>query len=392
VSTGIEARHARACASRKANGGRRCNCTPSYQAQVYDRRTKKVVKRTFATRTEAKRWRSDAQAALRRGELSADRGPMLKDALAAWIASLEAGHERNRSGDPYKPSAIRGYRHTLERRVIPVLGDRRVREVKPEHVHRWIEGLVRADLAPATIDSALTPLRAFYKRACARGDATVNPTQSVLKPAVRSAPKRVVSVKESKAMIAALSPSDRPLWAVAFYAGLRRSELIGLRWEDVDLAGGAIRVRRGWDMVEGAVAPKSLKGRRKIPMAAVLRDHLDEHRVQSGGEGRVFASQAWVEKANDRARKVWKEAELPTLTMHTARHTFASMMIAAGVNAKALSTYMGHANIAVTFDLYGHLMPGAESEAAELFDTYLAREAGGSTVAPPVAHPTKAAV
>lgn len=392
MSVGIEARHARACASRTANGGRRCNCDPRYQAQVYDRRAKKVVKRTFATRTEAKRWRSDAQAALRRGELSADRGPLLKDALAEWIASLEAGHERNRSGDPYKPSAVRGYRHTLERRVIPVLGDRRVREIKPEHVQRWIEGLVRADLAPATIDSALTPLRAFYKRACARGEATVNPTQNVLKPAVRSAAKQVVSVKESKAMIAALSASDRPLWAVAFYAGLRRSELIGLRWEDVDLAGGTIHVRRGWDMVVGEVPPKSLKGKRKIPMAAVLRDHLDEHRVQSGGEGRVFASQAWVEKANDRARKVWREAELPTLTMHTARHTFASMMIAAGVNAKALSTYLGHANIAVTFDKYGHLMPGAESEAAELFDTYLAREAGGSTVAPPVAHPTKAAV
>ncbi len=219
MSVGIEARHARACASRTANGGRRCNCDPRYQAQVYDRRAKKVVKRTFATRTEAKRWRSDAQAALRRGELSADRGPLLKDALAEWIASLEAGHERNRSGDPYKPSAVRGYRHTLERRVIPVLGDQRVREIKPEHVQRWIEELVRADLAPATIDSALTPLRAFYKRACARGEATVNPTQNVLKPAVRSAAKQVVSVKESKAMIAALSASDRPLWAVAFYAG-----------------------------------------------------------------------------------------------------------------------------------------------------------------------------
>jgi len=122
VSVGIEARHARACASRPANGGRRCNCTPSYQAQVYDRRVQKVVKKTFTTRTEAKRWRSDAQAALRRGELSADRGPLLKDALTEWIASLEAGHERNRSGDPYKPSAIRGYRHTLESRVKSRLG------------------------------------------------------------------------------------------------------------------------------------------------------------------------------------------------------------------------------------------------------------------------------
>ena len=61
------------------------------------------------------------------------------------------------------------------------------------------------------------------------------------------------------------------------------------------------------------------------------------------------------------------------ITLHECRHTFASLMIAAGVNAKALSTYMGHANIAITLDRYGHLMPGSEDEAAALLDGYLAR-------------------
>ena len=70
------------------------------------------------------------------------------------------------------------------------------------------------------------------------------------------------------------------------------------------------------------------------------------------------------------------------ITLHAARHTYASLMIAAGVNAKALCTFMGHANIATTLDLYGHLFPGSEAEAASLLDTYLAR---GGTVAPTVA-------
>ncbi len=61
------------------------------------------------------------------------------------------------------------------------------------------------------------------------------------------------------------------------------------------------------------------------------------------------------------------------ITLHECRHTFASLMIAAGVNAKALSTYMGHANIAITFDRYGHLMPGNEEQAAGLLDAYLER-------------------
>ena len=62
-----------------------------------------------------------------------------------------------------------------------------------------------------------------------------------------------------------------------------------------------------------------------------------------------------------------------SITLHEARHTFASLMIAAGVNAKALSTYMGHANISITLDRYGHLMPGNEAEAAHLLDAYLSR-------------------
>ncbi|MBA2579299.1 MAG: tyrosine-type recombinase/integrase, partial [Thermoleophilaceae bacterium] len=66
-------------------------------------------------------------------------------------------------------------------------------------------------------------------------------------------------------------------------------------------------------------------------------------------------------------------AGLGSITLHECRHTFASLMIAAGVNAKALSTYMGHANIAITLDRYGHLMPGNEEEAAGLLDAYLER-------------------
>ena len=77
-----------------------------------------------------------------------------------------------------------------------------------------------------------------------------------------------------------------------------------------------------------------------------------------------------------RSRKAWTAARLTPLTLHEARHTFASLMIAAGVNAKALTTYMGHASVRVTFDRYGHLMPGNESEAAGLLDDYLEKATG----------------
>jgi len=138
-----------------------------------------------------------------------------------------------------------------------------------------------------------------------------------------------------------------------------------------------IHVRRGWDVVAGEIATKSGKDRR-VPIAAVLRDYLDEHLLAlAWDEGLVFGATASrpfpLTSTNTRAVKAWKKAKLEPITLHECRHTFASLMIAAGVNAKALSTYMGHAAISITIDRYGHLMPGNEAEAAGMLDAYMSR-------------------
>ena len=145
----------------------------------------------------------------------------------------------------------------------------------------------------------------------------------------------------------------------------------------MDLAAGLIRVERGWDPSAGEIELKSRAGRRKVPIAAVLRDYLAEHLARTGREGSelIFGNTAEQpftgNRVQARADDAWSDAGLERLTPHAGRHTFASLMIAAGVNAKALSTFMGHSKIAVTLDLYGHLMPGSEGEAAELLDAYL---------------------
>jgi integrase len=382
-STGITERHARSCA--KASGGR-CNCTPSYQANVWDAKAGKRLRKTLPNKTAARQWRQDAMAALRAGELTADRGVMFTDAVDAWLDGLRAGHITNRSGDPYKPAAIRDYERNLRLRAIPVLGHLRLAEVTTQDVQRMVDALIVKDLAPATIDAAVTPLKAMYRRAVGRGEVKTNPTLGIEKPAVRSKPKRIVAPGHAEAMIAALPADERALWATAFYTGLRRGELIGLRAEDIDLATGVVHVRRGWDMVDGEVAPKSRQGRRDVPIPAVLRDHLDAYPLDAD-HAHAFGSPRWIGRTNDRARARWQERGLPTITLHEARHTYASFAIAADLNAKTLSTYMGHATIAITLDLYGHLMPGNEAEAASMLDAYFAR-----TVAQTVAHPAKVAV
>jgi integrase len=144
------------------------------------------------------------------------------------------------------------------------------------------------------------------------------------------------------------------------------------------LADGVIRVERSWDVhARVYVEPKSRSGRRRVPIAGALRDVLVEHKMTAAGDlvvGRDDGGWPFNDTTvAQRARKAWRDAALEVITLHEARHTFASLMIAAGVNARALASYMGHASVTITFDRYGHLMPGNEDEAAALLDAYLER-------------------
>ncbi len=374
---GIDERHTRSCKSRDDGG--RCNCSPSYQVNLWDGRSQRRIRKTFRTLTEAKAWRQDAAGALRAGTLRASDGQTVKQVAEKWLEDARAGLVRNRSGDVYKPSAIRSYEASLRIHVFPTLGTRKFSQMQRVDVQELVDKLHTPDedgerLSPSTILGAILPLRAVYRRAVARGKVPINPTSGLEAPSVRGKRDRIVSPEQAVTLLEALKTDDRALWATAMYAGLRCGELQALRWEDVSFLDGIIHVRRGWDQVEGEIAPKSRTGVRKVPMPAVLREHLEAlYRRSDGGEpvfgagGRPFDPR----RVGERAKAAWKARDLKGLTLHECRHTFASLMIAAGVNAKSLSTYMGHANIATTFDLYGHLMPGNESEAAELLDVFL---------------------
>jgi integrase len=197
-------------------------------------------------------------------------------------------------------------------------------------------------------------------------------------PAVRGRRERYATPAEAEALIAAVPAADRPIWATAMYGDLRRGELQALRAEDVYLANGVIRVEFGWEYREGQIPLKSDAGRRKVPISAVLRDFLDARLANCGysDTDRFFGLATGARpfdpsKLTKRADKAWKDAGLKRNTLHECRYTFASMMIAAGVNAKALQAFMGHANISITLDRYGYLMPGSEAEGARLLDAYL---------------------
>jgi integrase len=373
---GIEVRHARSC---RSQSGGSCNCKPTYRGNVWSNRDGKQVRsKAFPSFAAAKSWRADASVALAKGELRAPSPLTVKQAADQWLERAKAGAVRNRSGDPFKPSALRGYEQALRDRVLPALGSYKLSDVRRPDAQELADKLMGEGHNPSTIRNALMPLRALFRWHLARGDVAVNPTTGIELPAVRGKRERIAGADEAGRLIAALPATERCLWATAFYGGLRLGELLALDWSHVNLAEGTLNVQRSWDAKEGMVEPKSRAGRRRIPIAAVLRDHLVEHRMGEGRTtglvfGRTEARPFCPSTVYVRARKAWKAAKLAPITLHEARHTYASLMIAAGVNAKALSTYMGHASVTITYDRYGHLMPGNEEEAAGLLDAYLER-------------------
>jgi integrase len=345
---------------------------------VWSPRDRRPLRKTFPTVADAVAWRKETQVEIRRGRAGAPSAQTLAEAAHEWLALAQQGVVRTRSGDRYKPSALRAYELDLRSKLLPELGHLRLSAITRTHLQDIVDRMVAGGKAPSTVRNTLVPLRAIYRRALAREHVHNNPTLKLDLPAVRARRDRIARPHEAAALIAALSPEHQALWATALYAGLRAGELRALHWHDIDLDQRLIHVNHSWDRVVGPVEPKSRSGKRRVPLTGTLRTILLQHRLRQGhaGQGLAFGKtptepfSIWT--VAHHAKTAWHHAGLTPIGLHECRHTYAAYMIAAGINPKALSTYMGHASITITLDRYGHLLPGNEHQAATMLDTWLA--------------------
>jgi integrase len=396
MATGIRQRHGRGCSAK----GR---CTCPYEAFVYSKRDGKKIRKSFPSQAAAKTWRDDAQAAVGKKAMRAPTAVTVRQAAEELLAGMRDGSIPTRTGTRYKPAAIRSYAEALRLRILPALGDMRLSEVQRADVQDIADRLTAEGLAASTVQNQLDPLRVIFRRAIRRDLVSIDPTKGLELRQPDGRRDRIASPDEARVLLDALPTEDRAIWATALYAGLRHGELRALRWADIDIEGRVIRVARGWDAVEGEQDGKSAAARRTVPLITRLTPYLAAHKLATGrnDDALVFGATADVpfEPSTVRRRALaawgWKTGPNPEPTgarritvkarpdalerigLHEARHTFASVMIASGVNAKALSIIMGHASITITFDVYGHLMPGGEDEARERIDGYLDRLDGG---------------
>lgn len=301
-------------------------------------------------------------------------GPTFEQLGEQWLDGVERGYigRRRGKGKAYSDTTIEGMRRSWRYHLKPEFGHRIAEEITEIDWQRWIDELTRSGLSRSTIAKHIAVASGIYAWASALSRRLVprNPLRLVELPPNDEKPRlRVAFAPEAAALLAALEPEDRLPYAIAFYAGLRRAEIYRLDWDDVldgDKIASRLIVRRA----------KSEAGTaRRPPIAANLRAVLGAAWERQGRPwtGKVVERSVMSGKIAERVTAAWDAAGLNRITLHECRHTYASLLMAAGYTIKELMEFMGHADLQMV-NRYVKLLPQpGEDDAAQRLDDYLRR-------------------
>jgi integrase len=293
--------------------------------------------------------------------------------------------------DTVRPTTYERYEQIVRIHVRPALGSVKLKNLTPVHVRGLYREKLEAGLSARTVQYIHVTLHKALKQAVQDGLIPRNATEAVKAPQVRREEMRPLSGDQVKVLLE-VARGDRleALYVLAIHTGLRQGELLGLKWEDVDLESGTLRVRRTLVTAKGGpvlTAPKTKGSRRsvKLTQGAVeaLRSHL-KHQLQeidrAGSlwreNGLMFASESGEPLdrrylTSCRYKALLKRAELPMIRFHDLRHTCATLLLSKNVNPKIVSEMLGHASIAITLDTYSHVLPNMRDQAAAAMEEAL---------------------
>jgi integrase len=310
--------------------------------------------------------------------------------LTHWLATYAKHNVR--------PTTYRSYEQLIRLHVKPALGSVKLQKLTPIQLQAFYSDKLtsgRLDgkdggLSARTVLHLHAVVREALHQAVRWQLVTRNIADAVEPPRAKRAQ---ISTWErddvTRFLDAARDATYSPVWLVALTTGMRRGELLGLRWADVDLVRGELHVRQSLVEVDGKPVfqePKTASGRRKVALSvasvAALRTHRTsqlEHQLALGGAWRdmdlVFATADGgpILPANllRSFRRIVKRASVPAITFHALRHTHATLLLKEGTHAKIVSERLGHANIGITLDTYSHVLPDMQREAAESIDRAL---------------------
>jgi integrase len=305
--------------------------------------------------------------------------------VGAW---LEAWLDSRKSD--LRGGTLASYRGMTRLYVVPELGRVPLRTVTRARLRTLYADLAdhgghdRGPLSPKTIHNVATMLVKVFGDAVEDRLLTTNPAEHAHRLPSARRDMEVWTGPQVAAFLASVAGGRlAALWRLTFSTGMRRGELLGLRWSDVDLEAGALsvqqtRIRGIAGLVYGS--PKTAKGRRRIPLAgstvAALRTHRRaqaSERIATGpawhDEGLVFCGQDGrpldPDSVSQSFERLAARAGLPRIRFHDARHTAATLLLSAGVHPKVVQERLGHATISTTLDTYSHVVQGLGEDAAE---------------------------
>jgi integrase len=322
-------------------------------------RSGRQFKRSARTLAEARTMKSTLSADLVRGELQETRRTTFEQYAAEWMRTYGG-----RTSKGIREITMRRYRTVIEREAVPLLGKLQMTDIEPRDIKRYAVAIADRGVSANTVRLYLAPLRALFATAVEDGLIRYNPAagvRNVYGERREVEHENALTDAQLLAVLDAVPEPQRLLIRFLAETGLRISEAVALRWSDVDLDGSRLVVRRRYS--QGTVdAPKSLAGRRQVPLSVELVAALSERRGEAVDDDPVFASSDGtpLDPANV-LKRVMKPAAraagVPWAHLHTLRHTCASRLFRGGWNAKQVQMILGHHSPAFTLSTYVHLMP-----------------------------------
>ena len=293
-----------------------------------------------------------------------------------------------------RPGTWERYEEIIRLHVNPDLGNLRLARLTPEHLQRLYAGRLNAGLSAGSVRQVHAVLHRALGQAAGWGLVARNVASLVTPPRQPRQEMRVLDPEQARTLLEA-AEGDRleAIYPLALTTGMRMGELLGLRWRDVDIDGGALQVKVTLRRTRDCFAfsePKTARSRRQVALTDTAVAALKRHRSRQAEE-RLRLGVAWeendlvfanevgrpIEAQNLRNRLFWpllERAGLPRIRFHDLRHTAATLMLGRGVHPKVVSEMLGHSQISITLDLYSHVTPTMQREAAAEIDKALRRE------------------
>jgi integrase len=281
------------------------------------------------------------------------------------------------------PLTAERYRHALAH-IRRHLGQRPLQKLQPADLAQLYAGLHRDGLAPRTIKLIHRVVHRSLAQAKLWGLVRDNAAELAKPPRAQDQEVKMLQPAEAAALVERLRGG--PLYMIALLGlatGMRRNEMLGLRWCDVDLGAGRIKIEQSLEQTTThgirIKSPKTKSGRRTISLpgylVAELRGHWRAQQEQrlSAGLGKapdaspVLAGGDGSYQSPGAISQMWGRT-VPEISLHSMRHTHASLLIASGMDVLTISRRLGHASATVTLSVYGHMITGSDDKAAQIVD------------------------